>query len=108
MGDAVTGGSVYWLSDAVDSGDIAAQDWCFVRPGDTAGDLWRRDLFPMGLRLLASVLKSLAAGVMVRIPQDQALATWEPAITGVPKLRRPDLPMLTDGRDIGYAVIRER
>lgn len=107
MGDTVTGGSVYWLSDTVDGGDIAAQDWCFVRREDTPSELWRRDLFPMGLRLIERTLNDLARGVMVRIPQDDSLATWEPALD-VPPLRRPDLPMLSDGRDAGYTVIRER
>jgi methionyl-tRNA formyltransferase len=108
MGDRVTGGSMYWLSETVDGGDIAAQDWCFVRPGDTASELWRRDLFPMGLRLLAQTLKDLARGVMVRIPQDDELSTWEPQMHGAPPLRRPDLAMLSDGRGAGYTVVRER
>ncbi len=106
MREPVTGGSVYWLSDTVDGGDIAAQDWCFVRPGDSPSDLWRRDLFPMGLRLIGQVLKDLASGVEVRIPQDDSLSTWEPAIHGAPPLRRPDLVML--GAGTGNAVIRER
>jgi methionyl-tRNA formyltransferase len=105
MGDSVTGGSMYWLSDTVDGGDIAAQDWCFVRPADSASELWRRELFPMGLRLMERALKDLARGVMVRIPQDDTLATWEPALDA-PPLRRPDLVMLGDGH--GYTVIRDR
>jgi methionyl-tRNA formyltransferase len=104
MGDAVTGGSIYWLGDTVDGGDIAAQDWCFIRPGDSASELWRRELFPMGLRLIERALKDLAAGVVVRIPQDDSLATWEPAL-GVAPLRRPDLIMLGPA---DYTVIRER
>lgn len=48
MGEVVTGGTVYWLSDGVDAGPIAAQDWCWIRPGDAAGELWQRELFPLG------------------------------------------------------------
>jgi hypothetical protein len=33
MGDAVTGGTVYWLNDAVDGGPIAAQEHVFIVPG---------------------------------------------------------------------------
>lgn len=97
MGDAVTGGSMYWLDDTVDGGDIAAQEWCFVRPGDTASELWRRDLFPMGLRLIGRVLQDLEAGIEVRTAQDDALATWEPALTGAPLLRRPEDRTRTTG-----------
>lgn len=39
FGERVTGGSVYWLTDVVDGGPVAAQDWCFIRPGDTAREL---------------------------------------------------------------------
>lgn len=106
LGDRIAGGSMYWLDDRVDAGDLAAQDWCFVRPGDTAEELWRRDLFPMGLRLLGRVLTDLERGRIVAVPQDEALATWEPALDA-PPLRRPDLPMIGPAPE-GYTVIRER
>lgn len=104
MGDCVTGGSVYWLDDNVDGGDIAAQDWCWIRPKDTAAELWRRDLQPMGLRLIASVLRDLESGTITAISQDDTLATWEPSI-GRPPIFRPELPQL--GCRSGYTVIRQ-
>ncbi len=55
-GDAIAGGSVYHLADGWDAGAVAAQDWCFVARGETARDLWERELAPMGLRLLAQVV----------------------------------------------------
>lgn len=79
MRDLVTGGTVYWMDDGADTGDIAAQDWCWIRPGDTAEGLWRRELAPMGLRLIGEALASLDAGIVPRKPQDPAMATWEPA-----------------------------
>jgi methionyl-tRNA formyltransferase len=95
--DPVAGGTVYWLSDNVDAGDIAAQEWCWVRSDDTVDTLWRRELFPMGLRLIEQALADLARGVRVAIPQDDAAATWEPSWSR-PPLRRPDLLLLGDGR----------
>lgn len=106
MGDPVAGGTVYWLSQNVDAGDIAAQDWCWVKPGDTASELWRRDLYPMGVRLIRKVVDDLAAGVLVAIPQDEDVATWEPSWDR-PPLRRPDLLLLGDGLE-GMRVVRER
>jgi methionyl-tRNA formyltransferase len=79
MNERITGGTVYWLADTADGGDIAAQDWCIIRPGDSAADLWRRDLAPMGLRLFEKVLADIKTGMIVKIPQDETLATWEPA-----------------------------
>ena len=109
MGEAVTGGSVYWLGDGVDSGPIAAQDWCWIRPGDTPGELWRRELFPLGVRLLRRAVADLARGVIVRIDQDPRLATFEPAF-GRERLARPDLDALPapGASESGLRVIRSR
>lgn len=93
MGDKVSGGTVYWLTDNVDCGPIAAQRHCFVRPCDTPASLWRRELFPMGLRLFEQVLRDLDAGTIVRVPQKLDLGSWEPSFERPPVIR-PDLPML--------------
>lgn len=79
MGDVVTGGTVYWLDDGADTGPIAAQDWCWVEPGDTPESLWRRVLGPMGLRLFDQVLAALDTGAVPRASQDTRMATWEPS-----------------------------
>lgn len=81
MGDPVTGGTAYWLDDGADTGQIAAQDWCWIKPGDTPEALWRRELAPMGLRLFGQVLSALDAGVDRREPQDPSVASWEPAFS---------------------------
>jgi methionyl-tRNA formyltransferase len=105
MGDRVTGGSIYVLSDNVDAGPVLAQEHVFVRPDDTAEALWRRELFPLGVRLFDQVLSDLASvalgGALDEIEayataQDEALATWEPSWERTP-LRRPDLLLLRDG-----------
>jgi methionyl-tRNA formyltransferase len=98
MRDRIAGASAFWLTDRVDAGPLAAQDWCWVRPEWSASDLWRKELFPMGLRLIAGVLNDIDGGRLVRIPQDEALATWEPALDP-PRLSRPDLPELGDGSE---------
>jgi methionyl-tRNA formyltransferase len=86
MGDAIAGGTAYWMDDGADTGPIAAQDWCHVQPGDGARTLWRRDLAPMGLRLLGRVLGELDRGIVTAAPQDEAAATWEPAFGSGRKL----------------------
>lgn len=97
-GEAVTGGSVYWMNDVVDGGPVAAQDFCLIRPEDNARDLWARELAPMGLRLFGQVFAELERGIVRAVPQDTALATWEPALDGVPPLWRPDVPQLGSSR----------
>ena len=92
FGERVTGGTVYWMNDAVDGGPIAAQGHCFIRRDDTALLLWIRELAPMGLRLFDRVLSDVAFGWIAAVPQDEALATWEPGIHGVPRLARDEKP----------------
>lgn len=98
FGEHVVGGSVFWLNDTVDGGPLAAQDFCLVRPGETARQLWARELAPMGLRLFSRVFSELEAGVRRAVVQDVELATWEPALDGVPPLWRPDVPQLGSSR----------
>jgi methionyl-tRNA formyltransferase len=106
MGDRVAGGSIYWLTDNIDAGDLAAQGYCFVEPGSTPEDLWRDKLFPMGVTLFKRVLAEIAAGYIVAVPQEEAAATWEPSWER-PPLRRPDLLMLGKGSLEGFKVKRD-
>jgi methionyl-tRNA formyltransferase len=80
MGDKVTGGTVYWLDEVMDGGPIAAQEHVFVLPGDTPESLWKRDLAPLGIRLLTEVCNDIAGGKIVKIVQNESIATVEPSI----------------------------
>lgn len=100
MGDPITGGSVYWLTDNVDGGPIAAQEPVFVDSRWDASALWRKELFPLGTQLLREVLQDLDNGVINEFPQEEYAATWEPSWER-PPLHRPDLVQI--GRGInGY------
>lgn len=80
-GDPIAGGSVYHLADRMDAGAIAAQDWVFVKRGETARELWERALAPLGLRLLAEVIDfAKANGSLPAKPQDEQFATLAPAL----------------------------
>lgn len=92
--ERVTGGSVYRLSNRMDGGNILAQRHIFIEPGDTPEELWRRDLAPLGVELLACVVAEFAAtGYVHGAAQNEALATWEPSIDR-PPVYRPDLIMI--------------
>lgn len=80
MGDKVTGGTVYWLDEVMDGGPVAAQEHVFVLPGDTPESLWKRDLAPLGIRLLTEVCNDIANGKVVKIVQNESIATVEPSI----------------------------
>jgi methionyl-tRNA formyltransferase len=83
MRERITGGTVYWMDDGADTGPIEAQDFCHILPGETPAELWRRALAPLGVRLLTEAVARLANGEAPRmVPQDERLATFEPAFTG--------------------------
>jgi methionyl-tRNA formyltransferase len=89
-GDRVTGGSIYHLTERTDAGAIAAQEHIIVPPGSTVESLWREHLAPLGVRLIVRVLDDLARDIRIEVAQDEALATWEPAM-GVAPLFKPEL-----------------
>ena len=105
MGDPIAGGSVYWYTDNVDCGPVAAQAWCHVLPGWDHHDLWREALFPIGVELLERVVGDVAAGRIVQVDQDERAASWEPTWER-PPVHRPELIELGDGQE-RIRVIKE-
>jgi methionyl-tRNA formyltransferase len=82
-GDPIAGGTVYHLADRMDSGAIAAQEWCFVKKGETARELWERALAPLGQKLLAEVIEyGKRHGSLPAKPQDEQFATQAPSLAG--------------------------
>ncbi|MGY3589537.1 methionyl-tRNA formyltransferase [Bradyrhizobium sp. USDA 4341] len=81
-GDPIAGGSIYHLADRMDAGAIAAQDWVFVKKGETARELWERALAPLGLRLLGEVIDyAKAFKTLPAKPQDEQFATKAPNLS---------------------------
>jgi methionyl-tRNA formyltransferase len=80
-GDSIAGGTIYHLADRMDAGAIAAQDWCFVKKGETARELWERALAPLGLRLLGEVIDyANTHDSLLARPQDEQFATNAPSL----------------------------
>jgi methionyl-tRNA formyltransferase len=81
-GDPIAGGTVYHLAERMDAGAIAAQDWVFVKKGETARELWERALAPLGQRLLAEVIDYAKANdALPAKAQDEQFATKAPALS---------------------------
>jgi methionyl-tRNA formyltransferase len=80
-GDPIAGGTVYHLADRMDAGAIAAQEWCFVKKGETARELWERALAPLGQKLLAEVIDyARKNNNLPAKPQDEQFATKAPSL----------------------------
>ena len=57
----------------------------------TASRLWERHLFPLGVEMILDALDAVGrGGVLPTIPQNDALATWEPSFAAQP-VYRPEL-----------------
>ena len=79
-GDPIAGGTVYHLAERMDAGAIAAQEWVFVKKGETARELWERALAPLGQKLLAGVIDhGKIHGSLPATPQDEQFATKAPS-----------------------------
>jgi methionyl-tRNA formyltransferase len=81
-GDPIAGGTIYHLADRMDAGAIAAQEWVFVKKGETARELWERALAPLGYKLLADVIyHAKAHGNLPATPQEEEFATKAPSLS---------------------------
>jgi methionyl-tRNA formyltransferase len=73
---------VYHLADRMDAGAIAVQEWCFVKKGETARELWERALAPLGQKLLGEVIDyATAHDNLPAKPQDEQFATQAPSLS---------------------------
>ena len=81
-GDPIAGGTIYHLADRMDAGAIAAQEWVFVKKGETARQLWERALAPLGQKLLGEVIDyAKAHNALPAKPQDEQFATNAPNLS---------------------------
>ena len=82
QGDPIAGGTIYHLADRMDAGAIAAQEWVFVKKGETARELWERALAPLGQKLLAAVIDyATTHKTLPAKPQDEQFATLAPSLS---------------------------
>lgn len=70
-----TGGTLFWLDEGMDTGDVAAQERFAVAEDETAASLYGKHMGALA-RILAGLMPRLAAGTAPRLPQDHARATF--------------------------------
>jgi methionyl-tRNA formyltransferase len=79
-GETVTGVTTMWMDATLDTGDVLLKRAVPVDPEDTAGTLTAK-MSIAGAELLMETLGRLSAGDCPRLPQDNSLATYAPAIS---------------------------
>ncbi len=78
-GDALTGHTIMFMDEGLDTGDILLQHPLEIRPAETGGSLHDR-LAELAPGAILEALDLLAAGRAPRIPQDAAQATLAPKL----------------------------
>ena len=91
MNDPITGGTIFWLDDGIDRGDIERQDWIWIPRGKDAAFIWHELLLPLGLDLFEAALNDICRGKILRAPQPIEFSTFEPSLDNIKDLYRPDL-----------------
>ncbi|MBO0663029.1 methionyl-tRNA formyltransferase [Jiella sp. MQZ9-1] len=74
-GETMSGSTLFWLDEGVDSGPIVAQGVFAVSPEETARSLYDKHLSQIR-QLVPSTLKRIAAGERLGVAQDKALASF--------------------------------
>ena len=73
--EPITAGTLFWIDEGTDTGDIVDQQFFHVAPDETAASLYAKHMQALAV-MLDRTLKRIAAGEMPRMAQDEDCATW--------------------------------
>lgn len=77
-GETETGVTVFWPDAGIDTGPILLQRAAAVGPDDTAGTLYYKTLYPLGVQAVLDAVALVRDGRAPRLPQDESRATYDP------------------------------
>ena len=97
LNEPITAGSLFWLAEGTDTGDILRQEFFHVARRETAQTLYDRHMSALR-SMLQGVLPELASGIERRVAQDERYATWA--------ARRTERDGLIDWRSSAEAIDR--
>lgn len=75
LDEKITAGSLFWMEEGTDDGDILAQSYFHLAPDETAAELYDKHMVALR-QMLDENLPILAAGREPRRRQDERYATW--------------------------------
>jgi methionyl-tRNA formyltransferase len=77
-GETRTGVTVFWPDAGIDTGPILLQREAAIGPDDTAGTLYYRTLFPLGVETVLDAVALVRSGRAPRLPQDESCSSYDP------------------------------
>jgi methionyl-tRNA formyltransferase len=82
-GETRSGVTVFWPDAGIDTGPILLQREAPAGSDDTAGTLYFKTLFPLGVQTVLDSVQLIAEGRAPREPQDERQATYDPLLGDV-------------------------
>jgi methionyl-tRNA formyltransferase len=77
-GETESGVTVFWPDAGIDTGPILLQRTAPVGPDDTAGTLYYKTLFPLGVQTVLDAVALVREARAPRVSQDESRATYDP------------------------------
>ena len=77
-GESITGLTIFWVDQGIDTGPILLQKTIAVDPDDTTGSLYFNKIFPIGVEAISEAVELIKAGNPPRIVQDESKANYDP------------------------------
>ena len=77
QGDAMTGVTIFWVDEGLDTGPILLQRSCPIEPDATINSVYRDHLFPLGVETMSEAVKLVEAGQAPRHRQVEEDMTYE-------------------------------
>ncbi|KAH8251269.1 hypothetical protein KR032_004830, partial [Drosophila birchii] len=79
-GDEVAGFSIFWADDGLDTGPLLLTRQTNVEPTDTLDTIYKRFLYPEGVKAMGVAVDLVANGSAPKITQTEVGATYDPAM----------------------------
>lgn len=79
-GDDVAGFSIFWADDGLDTGPILLTKQCSIESDDTLDTLYKRFLYPEGVKSMKYAVDLIAYGKAPKIPQIEYGVTYDPPV----------------------------
>src|SRR6266700_2996157 len=77
LGERVTGLSIFWPDNGLDTGDVLLQKKTPIGPDDTLGTVYFDRLFPLGVQAMLEAADLVLAGEHTETAQDESQASYE-------------------------------
>lgn len=79
-GDEIAGFTIFWADDGLDTGPILLTKQCNIESDDTLDTIYKRFLYPEGVKSMKDAVNFIAKKKAPKIPQIDFGATYDPPI----------------------------